>query len=165
MAFCASCVLAAAAHADFAPPDNRAEALLNLHNEERERMGVPALRWNAALASDAQLWAEHLAQQGRMEHATREQRRNAGENLWMGSKRLYSAEVIMGTILAEGRYFKPGNFPDVSTSGNWRDVGHYTQVIWRDTREIGCAIAEGPREEFLVCRYWPAGNWWGQPVY
>jgi len=161
----ASLLPGAWAQAEEAPLDPRSAAMLATHNHERERLGVPALRWNAALARDAYAWADRLAQQGHMVHSSHAQRRNAGENLWMGPKGYYSPQVMVGTFLDERQYFKPGNFPDISTTGNWYDVGHYSQVIWRDTREVGCAIAEGPREEFLVCRYWPAGNFWGQPVY
>ena len=40
--------------------------------------------------------------------------------------------------------------------------GHYTQVVWRNTREVGCAVARNGSDDFLVCRYWPSGNWMGQ---
>jgi hypothetical protein len=40
---------------------------------------------------------------------------------------------------AEKRYFRPGIFPDVSTTGNWYDVSHYTTMIWPTTERVGCA--------------------------
>ena len=49
-----------------------------------------------------------------------------------------------------------------SKSGDVENVGHYTQMIWRDTRQVGCATAVGQSEEFLVCRYSTAGNVYGE---
>ena len=49
-------------------------------------------------------------------------------------------------------------FPDNSTTGKVEDVGHYTQVIWRATSEVGCAEATSADEDILVCRYTEAGN-------
>ncbi len=142
-----------------------AERLLNAHNAERSQMGVPPLKWSPKLAGEAQQWAKYLAGQGRMIHADRNQRANAGENLWMGSAGDYSAEFMVGAFAAEKRHFRNGTFPNISRTGQWRDVGHYSQVIWRGTQEVGCAVARGARDDFLVCRYWPAGNFYGQKVY
>jgi hypothetical protein len=62
----------------------------------------------------------------------------------------------------ERRFFKPGRFPGNSTTGRVADVGHYTQLMWRDTRAVGCALARGSREDILVCRYSAAGNYEGE---
>lgn len=145
-------------------PNPFAVQLLAEHNAERERVGAPRLQWSGRLAQEAQSWAQLLARKGRMEHATPEQRRGAGENLWMGAAGYYGADVMIGAFIDEKRHFRAGKFPQVSRTGQWRDVGHYTQVIWRDTREVGCAVARGERDDFLVCRYWPAGNTYGAPV-
>jgi hypothetical protein len=64
---------------------------------------------------------------------------------------------------SEKHYFRPGVFPNVSSSGNWVDVGHYTQIIWRQTTRVGCAVHQA-QADFLVCRYSPAGNVMGQRV-
>ena len=60
--------------------------------------------------------------------------------------------------IEEKKYFRPGRFPDNSTTGDFADVGHYTQLMWRETGRVGCALAEGAAEEVLVCRYRTAGN-------
>jgi hypothetical protein len=43
-------------------------------------------------------------------------------------------------------------------------VGHYTQLIWPTTREVGCAVAKGQGNDVLVCRYAPAGNVLGEKI-
>ena len=66
----------------------------------------------------------------------------------------------------EKQYFVQGIFPDVSTTGSWEDVGHYTQIIWNNTVSVGCGGATGGDGYFrFVCRYSPAGNVIGQKVY
>jgi len=139
--------------------------VLAQHNLERTRAGVPALVWNEGLARDAQAWAHKLASEGWLHHASDAENRGAGENLWMGSAGYYAPQAMVGAFLEERRFFKRGAFPDVSHTGNWQDVGHYTQVVWRDTREVGCALARGAGNDFLVCRYWPAGNWMGEAPF
>ena len=138
--------------------------LLTMHNGERAAMKVPALRWNDKLQADALEWAKHLAEIGTMQHAPTPNLHDPGENLWMGPIGVYSPESMIGLFIAEKRHFKPGNFPEVSSTGRWQDVGHYTQVIWPTTKEVGCALAKGQHYEFLVCRYFPAGNWRKKPV-
>ncbi len=142
-----------------------AMGLLEEHNRARADVGVPRLEWSNRLARDAHEWAQHLARQGRMIHANREQRNAAGENLWMGHAGYYGPDVMVGGFVNERQHFRNGTFPQVSRTGNWRDVGHYTQVIWRGTREVGCAVARGQTNDFLVCRYFPAGNVYNQPVF
>ncbi|MCR2833867.1 CAP family protein [Parerythrobacter lacustris] len=132
--------------------------LLRTHNEARSDFGAKPLRWNEELANDARAYAKTLARQGRLEHAPAIARRGAGENLWQGTDRSFTASDMIGRFVEEKRWFKPGRFPDVSTTGNWVDVGHYTQIVWPSTEEVGCAVASNARDEFLVCRYRPAGN-------
>jgi pathogenesis-related protein 1 len=45
--------------------------------------------------------------------------------------------------------------------------GHYTQVVWKTTTTVGCAIAvcEDSREQVWVCQYQPPGNWVGEKPY
>lgn len=141
-----------------------AHRLLQAHNVERDRAGLPRLAWSSRLAREAQDWAVHLSRKGSLEHAGSDRRRNMGENLWMGSAGYYSAEQMIGGFLSERGKFRPGTFPQVSRTGNWADVGHYTQIIWPRTTEVGCAVAKGAVNDFLVCRYNPPGNLIGQKV-
>jgi len=139
--------------------------ILSSHNVERSAVGVAPMRWNAKLADDAQLWADHLALTSTFEHSPEPPKgQEVGENLWMGTIHAYSFEEMVGGWIAERKDFINGVFPNVSRTGNWDDVGHYTQLIWAETREVGCAVADNGEDEFLVCRYAKAGNWFGQPV-
>ena len=137
--------------------------LLAAHNAERARIGVPSLQWDASLASDARAWADELAATGRFEHSPDEAGKPLqGENLWAGTPRAFSPEAMVGLWTAEKTDYRPGVFPGNSRSGDVEHVGHYTQLIWRDSRRVGCATAVGSNEEFLVCRYSEAGNITGQ---
>ena len=46
-----------------------------------------------------------------------------------------------------------------STGG---DIGHFTQVVWKSTKHVGCALASCGENDLLVCQYSPAGNVGGQ---
>jgi len=137
--------------------------LLAAHNNERGRLGVPALEWDNSLAADARVWADELAATGRFEHSPDDPDRPLqGENLWAGTPRAFSPEAMVGLWRAEKSDYRPGIFPNNSRSGDVEKVGHYTQLIWRESRRVGCATAVGRDEEFLVCRYSEAGNVTGQ---
>jgi len=138
------------------------QRLLDAHNRERQRLGIAGLVWSEQLAADAAVWSASLARRHAFEHSRNT--RGSGENLWMGTAGAYSPEAMIGGFIEEARNFRPGRFPDVSRTGNWADVGHYSQLIWAGTRQVGCARAKGGGEEYLVCRYWPAGNVIGQQV-
>lgn len=138
------------------------DEILNAHNQYRAEVGVPPLTWSDTLANHAQEWADYLASSGEFKHS---QGTGEGENLWMGSSGNFSYTQMIETFGNEKQYFIGGLFPDVSSTGDWQDVGHYTQVVWRDTTEVGCAIASANGNDILVCRYSPPGNFEGQPAF
>lgn len=139
--------------------------ILAVHNRERATLGIAPLRWNSDLAVSAQRWADHLAATGSFEHAPELPTNPQGENLWAGTKGYYPLEARIEAWIREKRYFKPGTFPDNSVTGKVADVGHYTQLMWRDTHEVGCAQATGAREDVFVCRYSSAGNYIGERAF
>ncbi len=57
--------------------------------------------------------------------------------------------------------------PVVLTKENWYPTGHYTQMVWWDTKDVDCAtvIGGGSSIQALVCRYSPPGNYVGQKLY
>ena len=76
----------------------------------------------------------------------------------MGTRTAYSYAAMIGALVDERRHFRPGRFPAVSRTGNWSDVGHYTQIVWPTSQRVGCATAANHAHDYLVCRYLPAGN-------
>lgn len=138
--------------------------MLDAHNLARDDVDLPPLRWSPALARDAESWADHLGRRNLFDHASPDVRKGQGENLWRGTRDRWSPWEMIDFFVDEKRHFRPGNFPDISRTGNWGDVGHYSQIIWPETREVGCAIVRTASDEVLVCRYWPAGNIWGQRI-
>jgi uncharacterized protein YkwD len=138
------------------------QRVLAVHNRQRLELGLQPLSWNDSLAQSAQHWADYLASTGRFEHAPEIRDAPEGENLWAGTKGYYSPEAMVGAWIREKRFFQTGVFPNNSTTGNVEDVGHFTQIVWRATTEVGCAEATSEREDILVCRYAEAGNYIGE---
>ena len=138
--------------------------ILAAHNGVRAQAGVAPLVWDNALGTAAAGYAQQMAMTGRFAHSDRTQRRGMGENLWMGTRGAFSVEAMVGGWSSERRWFRPGIFPNVSRTGRWEDVGHYSQMIWPTTTRMGCALASTPRIDYLVCRYAGAGNIDGRPV-
>lgn len=147
-----------------ATADEREQGWLEAHNAARADFGSAPLRWSDELERDAAVWASVLARTETMRHSPVQERRGRGENLWMGTAGYFKPEQMIGHFVDEKQFFRPGRFPQVSRTGNWGDVGHYTQIVWAGTREVGCATARSQRYEYLVCRYWPAGNVLGQLI-
>jgi hypothetical protein len=139
--------------------------ILAAHNRERTALGIAPLQWDPALATSARGWAAHLSATGSFEHAPERAVDPQGENLWAGTKGYYGVEAMVDGWIREKRYFRPGTFPDNSTTGRVADVGHYTQLVWRQTGKVGCALATGAHEDVLVCRYSDAGNYFGEKPY
>lgn len=148
------------------PAAGFARELLELHNDERARVGSPPLTWDGALAAEAAAYARRLAARDRgLVHSAPRTRKGQGENLWMGTAGHYPPAAMFGSWAQERRLFRPGVFPDVGRGVAWPEVGHYTQVVWSGTNRVGCATHRDGRWEYLVCRYAPAGNILGRAVF
>lgn len=134
-------------------------AMLHGHNEARRQYGAAPLAWDDVLARDAAAYAARLARSGRFEHDRQAGKRpRQGENLFMGTRSAYSYGDMVRLWVDERRYYRPGQFPNVSASGRVGHVGHYTQIVWPASQRVGCAVAANRTNEYLVCRYFPAGN-------
>jgi len=138
--------------------------LLAIHNRERAATGARPLAWDPALASAAAAYGPSLERLGKLAHSPPGSRPGQGENLWMGTRDAYRLEEMAGSWAEEKSLFRPGIFPTVSTSREWSDVGHYTQMIWKGSSRVGCAVHKARKWDFLICRYSPPGNVVGQSV-
>ncbi len=146
------------------PPPPRAEArlrgvMLDRQNAARAAVSAPPLIWDDRLEASALAYARALAANGKFEHA-RQTGVPQGENLWIGTRGAFRYEEMVDGWIAERADYVRGPVPGNSRSG--RAVGHYTQIIWRSTARVGCAIAANRANELLVCRYAPAGNVYGR---
>lgn len=138
--------------------------LLAAHNRERTAFGLDELAWDPALAASAEEWAQALAAVDDIEHAPDDPAdpEPEGENLWLGTRGAYTPEEMVGLWIAEKKHFRPGPIPQNSATGDFGDVGHYTQLMWRETGTVGCAVKAGTQYDILVCRYKQAGNVLGE---
>jgi uncharacterized protein YkwD len=130
--------------------------MLAAHNAERARVGVPPIHWSDQLAAIAQDWADTLLSRQQFVH-----RPNSpyGENLFEIRGSGASPTRVVGLWAAESRNY------DYRSNRCNGVCGHYTQIVWRDTKEVGCAVARADAQEVWVCNYNPPGNWVGKRPY
>jgi uncharacterized protein YkwD len=139
-----------------AAPPPLARDMLAAHNAVRRQVGVPPLSWSDRLAAAAQEWANVLLK--RMEFR-RNPRTRYGENLWeiVGDKG--TPKEVVDDWASEAKDYR------YSSNTCHGICGHYTQIVWRNTRQVGCAVARGGGREVWVCEYDPPGNYVGQRPY
>jgi hypothetical protein len=139
------------------------KTLLQQQNIYRSALSEPPLSWSADLALDAQTWATHLAQidQGLHDAAVIGKE---GENIWWGTAGAYSYGDMVKFWCGEKKGFVYGVFPDCRVNRSVV-VGHYTQIVWKNTLSVGCALVSNGNKDYLVCRYSPPGNIMGEKPY
>lgn len=142
-----------------------AQEALDHHNKARKDVGTPPLEWSAELAKHAQAWADELARRDcAFEHrpSSGEWADSYGENIFWGSASSYTLLSASESWYSEIKDYKHGPLSDA----NWKGVGHYTQMVWRTTTQVGIGIATCKAGEVLiVANYNPPGNYWGQKAY
>ncbi len=124
---------------------------LNAHNKWRKEVGSPPLTWNKSFQEDAEWYAAKLAKTGKMEHSDTD----LGENLFWFSEKVCEPEMAVNAWASEKEYYRPGT---KINNSNYQKFGHYTQMIWYNTTEVGCGAAQSKHGTFVVCRYNPHGN-------
>ncbi|NWU91762.1 CRIS protein, partial [Upupa epops] len=134
--------------------------IVDTHNALRRGVKPTAsnmmkMEWSPAAANNAQKWADKCT----LKHSPAILRRTTvqcGENLFMSSTPFPWAAVIQ-TWYNEEKNFEYGT--GAKTQG--AVIGHYTQVVWYNSNETGCAMAFCPKSNyqyFYVCQYCPTGN-------
>ena len=138
--------------------------VLAAHNAERATLGLRPLAWDKGLALNAAMWARVQARTHGLHHDLSLD--VEGENLWRGTRGAYTPEDMVGLWIVEKRRFRNNPLPNASITGRLDDVGHYTQVVWRSTTEVGCAVADAAGgDEVMVCRYLEGGNVLGEKAF
>ena len=141
-------------------------AMLDGHNIARAGLGLDPLVWDDVLADHARADAGYMARTGRFEHAPQPPGAgHEGENLFTGTRDAYAYREMVGYWRAEQANFVNAPVPTSSRTGKFADVGHYSQIVWRTTRRVGCALSSGATADYLVCRYAPSGNVVGYRAY
>ncbi|HLI84021.1 MAG TPA: CAP domain-containing protein [Bryobacteraceae bacterium] len=130
--------------------------MLAAHNAIRKRVGVPSLTWSTELAAGAQQWADTLLRNGNFQHQSRNP---YGENLFEITGAAATPVEVVNDWASEARDY---NYKTNSCSAV---CGHYTQVVWRDTKEVGCGVAQNQQRQVWVCEYNPPGNIVGERPY
>ena len=138
------------ATADLAEP---MQAILAAHDRARAEHCAPPLAWSPELAAVAEAWAAELVDRGCvLEHS----RSAHGENLFAATSGARTPADVVGVWVDErdGYRFVPGGFS--------MQTGHFTQVVWKDTQRVGCAMTTCNGLDLWVCNYDPPGNVQGQ---
>ena len=154
------------------PTSPLAQDMVAAHNEARAAArpaptpALSALTWSSDAAQVAQAYAAEC----KFEH--NKNRGAYGENLAAaappGSRT--DAQVVADWASESADYDYAKN-----SCAAGKVCGHYTQVVWRKTTQVGCATvvceknspfgAQFPRWQLWVCDYAPPGNYVGEKPY
>jgi hypothetical protein len=144
--------------------------VINSHNKKRNIYFHDSnLKYSLKLEKKAQEYANILAKSGEFVHdIDNNHDRDDGENLYASSEnRPLNINDAMYHWFEEEEPlydYNTGNCKEAYyPNGNRIKCGHYTQVIWQDSREVGCATAQYKTGRLkdgyvYVCKYHRAGN-------
>jgi hypothetical protein len=147
--------------------DGRVRALINHHNAKRADVGVQPLSWSVELAAYAQEWANFLVKKNKcmIMHRPENMRKGKvyGENIYWSS----SADENGLLDASESWYSEISLYDQQPISlRNVEAVGHYTQMVWRSTTQVGVGMAVCPSGAIIVvANYSEAGNMIGEKPY
>ena len=148
-------------------PTEATEEFVHAHNEVRSAVKeptgysgtwqpLPPVAWSTSVQTSAQAWADHLRDSSHCQ-LSHENQNTYGENLAAGTNLTPAQAVDMWASERSSYTYGSGYSPG---------TGHYTQLVWRDSVEIGCGMANcGDRSAVVSCRYSPPGNYIGVLPY
>lgn len=131
------------------------------HNSKRNlHQNTPPLTWSDSLSAWAFTYANSLRGteydpcSGRLLHSSN--RGFQGENIAFATQS--NPTALVDLWYDEIQYYDYNDITGITH--NNQDVGHFTQVVWVDTTEVGCAVIDCPANDgtYLLCEYTPAGN-------
>ncbi|MGH0120706.1 UNVERIFIED_CONTAM: hypothetical protein FKN15_031635 [Acipenser sinensis] len=117
----------------------------------RQQHGAPPLRLSAQLSREAQKWASQLLSMRALQHSDTDH----GENIWCRTSSVRMP--VSGKEVVEAWYKEIKDY-DFNRPGFQKNSGHFSQVVWRDSRELGIALATDSGLAIAVARYEPRGN-------
>ncbi|KAK7933980.1 hypothetical protein WMY93_004876 [Mugilogobius chulae] len=127
------------------------DVFLDTHNKYRAQHGVEPLRYNDEMCAVAQKWADHLLQQNTFMHSETKD----GENIYNS---FASPPVTPKGNEAVDSWYSEVKDYKYSAPGFGMNTGHFTQVVWKDSKELGVGLASSGGKVFVVGQYRPAGN-------
>lgn len=132
------------------------QPILAAHNAVRARVGAAPLAWSAALAAVARKRADQILSTGKFAHLPH----------WTYGENLFEAEGAVATpSQVVERWAAEASDYDYRRNSCRHVCGHYTQIVWRASRQVGCAASRAGRLEVFVCEYNPPGNYVGERPY
>ncbi|XP_022148797.1 basic form of pathogenesis-related protein 1-like [Momordica charantia] len=135
---------------------NSPQDFVDTHNAVRAEVGVWPVSWDATLAAYAQNYANSKSETCEMVHSNGPY----GENLAEGYGEMTAVEAVKFWATEKKFYDHRAN----RCVGD--ECGHYTQIVWRDSKRIGCARVKCENNwVFVICNYDPPGNYIGQLPY
>jgi|TARA_B110001469_G_C9622361_1_gene310309 hypothetical protein len=145
--------------------DDIDQALI-IHNNARSEVGVENLKWSSSLSKDASKWALQMAKEDRMYHSENDTRTGQGENLYFTSATDSLTSARNGSQLWYEEIKLYTYSPILSGENDFYEIGHYTQMVWNSTTEVGMAMAVSDSgKTYVVARYSPQGNFVGEFPY
>ena len=129
---------------------------LETHNKYRVKHHSPPLVLNKELCKIAQDYSEKLLQNNAVKYSFGKFKGNdMGENIFMCQGSEATGEMATNDWYNE---IKNHNFK----KDFQKDTGHFTQIIWKDTKEVGFGVANRGNIYYVVANYYPPGNFLGQ---
>jgi hypothetical protein len=134
----------------------------------------PPVTWSADLAAYAQQWTDMTCSSPRHRTNPSLNGKPLGENLYAGFGGLSSnagKQAVDGWAGEVACYtygpFMRGDKCDMTCTSRMSSdgCGHYTQVVWRASTQIGCGVTTCGMQTEVICNYAPAGNYVGQAPY
>lgn len=131
-------------------------AVLEEHNRLRAKHSAAPLTLDPAISQYAQEWANNIASRNVMQHRSNNR---YGENIYacFGKTNLTGQEVVHSWY----NEIKDYRFGE-SNPSNFGKVGHFTQVVWKNSKRLGVGMAKNGNNVYVVCNYDPPGNFGGQ---